>query len=287
MTIVVDTIESVQQLIRDLKSKSHQIALVPTMGNLHAGHLALIKEAKSLADDVLVSIFVNPLQFGENEDLARYPRTFEDDKIALEKLGVTAIFAPSVKSIYPEGQQNHTKVSTPGISTQFCGKSRPGHFDGVTTIVCKLFNIAQPDIAIFGQKDYQQLLIIKKMVADLGMPVKIIEVPTIRDHDGLALSSRNQFLSADEKLKASFFYKTLQNCEKAILQNKKFTGILTSAKSTLKSHGFKVDYLAICNAVSLKKITEIEAKMVILAAVYLGNTRLIDNLKISLHVDRD
>ncbi|MBF0255331.1 MAG: pantoate--beta-alanine ligase, partial [Gammaproteobacteria bacterium] len=181
--------------IAQWRSQGQRIGFVPTMGNLHRGHLQLVRQAQERAERVVVSIFVNPLQFGANEDFASYPRTLEEDKALLQAEGVDLLFAPGVELIYPQGQQAHTQVHVPGISELLCGASRPGHFIGVATIVCKLFNLVQPDLALFGEKDFQQLLVIRRMVADLALPVEIIGIPTVREADGLAMSSRNRYLS--------------------------------------------------------------------------------------------
>lgn len=211
----MNTVKTLQQLraaISRARSEGKRIAFVPTMGNLHAGHIALIQQATERADFVVASIFVNPLQFGANEDLDSYPRTLVADQSKLLDAGCDLLFTPDAQEMYPQGMAQQTIVSVPGVSTGLCGGSRPGHFDGVATIVCKLFNMVQPDIALFGEKDFQQLAVIRKMVADLNMPVQIFGVAIVRDHDGLALSSRNGYLSAQQRAAAP----ALQDCLQAV-----------------------------------------------------------------------
>lgn len=253
------------------------IAFVPTMGNLHEGHLALVRRAKAEADIVVVSIFVNPLQFGANEDLDKYPRTMDDDQKKLTQEGVDFLFTPSVEDIYPWGMKNQTTVSVPNLGHFHCGSSRPGHFDGVTTVVNKLFNIVQPHIAVFGEKDFQQLAIIRKMVNDLCMPVKIIGAATGRAEDGLALSSRNQYLTANERQNAPELRRTIEWAAQALAQGVKIASVQQQATNKLTSKGFSVDYFNICDADTLDAVTNVSREIVILAAAFLGQPRLIDN----------
>lgn len=274
---------SMQEALQTHHQQNHSIAFVPTMGNLHEGHLSLIKHAKTQADKVVVSIFVNPLQFGANEDLDKYPRTLEQDKALLLTENVDYLFTPSVEDIYPLGMQHQTTVCVPDITRFHCGASRPGHFDGVSTVVMKLFNIIQPTTAIFGQKDFQQLAVIKKMVNDLCIPITIIGAPTGRASDMLALSSRNQYLSANERSIAPLLYQQLLSAKAAFLSPlSTVENIQQECIKNLISHGFRVDYFTICDALTLEAITATTRDIVILAASHLGNTRLIDNISFSI-----
>ncbi len=276
-------ISELQDALLGAVTNGQKLAFVPTMGNLHEGHLSLVKRAKQEADKVIVSIFVNPLQFGPNEDLDKYPRTLEDDKHKLIDEGVDFLFTPVVEEIYPHGMADQTQVSVPFITENHCGSSRPGHFDGVSTVVAKLFNIVQPDVAIFGEKDFQQLAVIRKMVEDLCIPIEIIGSATGRAEDGLALSSRNQYLNAKEREIAPLLYKTLLESQKALL-----SGIDTAdeisrkAIQTLMNAGFNVDYFNICDAYTLKEIDAKTRNIVILAAAFLGQPRLIDNVSFTI-----
>lgn len=283
---MMQTLTTIQALQDQLQASSHhqRIALVPTMGNLHDGHLSLVKRARELADIVVVSIFVNPLQFGANEDLDTYPRTLAQDQQKLEAAGVHFLFAPSAAEIYPNGQNTQTQVRVPVVSEGFCGSSRPGHFDGVSTIVCKLFNIVQPDIAVFGEKDFQQLAVIRKMTHDLCIPIEIIGVATYRADDGLALSSRNQYLSVTERNIAPLLYSSLLACQKAIIDTpSNVAPAISKARENLEAAGFSVDYLAACDALTLAEPNSKTSEVAILAAAFLGNTRLIDNVYFSLN----
>ena len=271
-------LKSLQEL-REWRSAQQEVALVPTMGNLHDGHLQLVKSALQHCDNVVVSIFVNPMQFGPNEDLDSYPRTLDADCAALEKLGVSAVFTPTVSDVYPRGLEQQTKVSVPGISNILCGASRPGHFKGVATIVCKLFNMVQPQVAVFGEKDYQQLQVIRLMTQDLSLPVEVIGVPTQREASGLALSSRNGYLTAEEKTQATALYKSLQDAKAGLERREDFEQIESQAVQQLGKAGFKVDYFSIRNANDLQPASKTDEKWVILAAAFLGKTRLIDNLQ--------
>ena len=261
-----------------------RIAFVPTMGNLHEGHLDLVRRARELCDVTVVSIFVNPLQFGANEDLDAYPRTMAADKEKLFAEGVDFLFAPGVDQIYPEGMEHHTKVRVPDLSETLCGGSRPGHFDGVTTVVNKLFNIVRPDAAIFGEKDFQQLSIIRKMVEDLYMPVEVVGVATARAEDGLALSSRNGYLKSDERDMAPLIHETLLRCREAIACGfDNFLQLESHARMQLLQAGFDPDYFAIRDARTLRAVTDETEEIAILAAARLGSTRLIDNVRLSLN----
>lgn len=274
-------------ICRDKKA-GKTVAFVPTMGNLHDGHLQLVKKAKQLADIVVVSIFVNPLQFGANEDLDSYPRTLNADKEKLFAEGVQYLFYPSVDEIYPQGMAYATKVNVPSLTETLCGANRPGHFEGVTTIVTKLFQIVQPNIAIFGNKDFQQLSIIQKMVTDLCMPIDVRGVDTARAKDGLALSSRNGFLNYQERQLAPLLHDVLTSCKEAIACNfDNYQELEKHAIETLRNAGFKPDYFSICDASTLKAVTPNTEVIVIAVAAKLGNTRLIDNVTLNLNPNQD
>jgi pantoate--beta-alanine ligase len=261
-----------------------RVAFVPTMGNLHDGHLHLVNIAKQHADCVVVSIFVNPLQFGQNEDLDRYPRTLEADCKQLEKAGVSLVFAPSVIEIYPgfDGQSLHQQVTInlPAIASELCGASRPGHFSGVATVVTKLFNIIQPNVAIFGKKDFQQLFIIRKLVNQLNFPIEIIAGDTIREPGGLAMSSRNGNFSDAEKTHAAQLHLALREVVEAIkLKQYDYRTIENNAAQQLSKKGWKVDYIAIRSSFTLQPALADVANLVILGAATLNGTRLIDNIE--------
>ena len=273
--------------LREQVSKWHRdgltVGFVPTMGNLHDGHLALVDEAFRHADRVLVSIFVNPMQFGEGEDFENYPRTLEEDRKALEAHDATLLFTPGVDEMYPRPQPEQTRVEVPGLSDILCGASRPGHFTGVATVVCKLFNMVQPDVAVFGEKDYQQLLVIRQMVRDLSMPVEIVSCPTVRESDGLAMSSRNTYLTGEERSTAPKLHAMLEKTKIALMQGRRdFTALEEEAAGTLANAGFDVDYFTIREAETLSAPDPDCNEFVILAAARLGRPRLIDNLPVSL-----
>jgi pantoate--beta-alanine ligase len=261
--------------IRAWRKENQRVAFVPTMGNLHTGHLQLVREAKKHADKVIVSIFVNPTQFGINEDFSTYPRTELRDCKLLESEGCDAVFLPNVETIYSPNAQ--TTVSVSGVSQNFCGASRVGHFDGVATVVCKLFNIVQPDVALFGLKDFQQFAVIQTMARDLHLPVELIGVPTVRESDGLAMSSRNGYLTEIERKIAPQLYKTLQKAREN-LSIKTILDIEKLAISELENVGFVVDYFKVARRFDLGFATENDDDLIILAAAKLGKTRLIDNL---------
>jgi pantoate--beta-alanine ligase len=253
------------------------------MGNLHAGHLGLMARGREVADRVVASIFVNPLQFGPSEDFAAYPRTLETDAVRLAEAGVDLLFAPTVEVMYPQGQEALTRIEVPGLSDILCGASRPGHFSGVATVVNKLFNQVQPDAAVFGQKDWQQLMVIRRMVADLDMPVEIIGVPTRREDDGLAMSSRNGYLSEQERQQAPQLFATLQAMAARLQTGERdFAAIEAEGGASLEAAGLKPDYLSIRRATDLVLPTDGDTDLVILAAAYLGRARLIDNLPLGL-----
>ena len=278
----MNTVKNLQQLraaISRARSEGKRIAFVPTMGNLHAGHIALIQHATERADFVVASIFVNPLQFGANEDLDSYPRTLAADQSKLLEAGCNLLFTPDAQEMYPQGMAQQTIVSVPSVSAGLCGGSRPGHFDGVATIVCKLFNMVQPDIALFGEKDFQQLAVIRKMVADLNIPVHIFGVPIVRDHDGLALSSRNGYLSAQQRAVAPALQQSLQALKAQIKNGRRdYATLFEQFKTDLQAAGFRLDYVELRDALSLQPAAMDSTQLVLLAAAYLGSTRLIDNL---------
>ncbi len=275
---IVHTIDELRQWRKTVAN----VAFVPTMGNLHLGHLALVSQAKQEAQNVVVSIFVNRLQFGQGEDFDQYPRTLEQDAEKLRQAGVAVLFAPDERQLYPHVTQQY-QVEPPHLQNELCGAFRPGHFRGVATVVNKLFNIVQPDVACFGKKDYQQLVIIQGMVDDLNIPVRIIPVDTGRDHDGLALSSRNQYLSPQERAQAPQLYHQLQHIAQAIQSGQRDYVVLENqAKQALTDQGWQVDYVEVRQAKDLNIARVGDKDLVILAAGRLGKTRLIDNLEVSL-----
>ena len=279
----IESLNTLRELRQSWRSAGHTVAFVPTMGNLHDGHLDLVKQAKVLADKVVVSIFVNPMQFGTNEDLDAYPRTLDADRNKLEAEGVDALFFPAVDDVYPRGLSEQTFVEVPGISDLLCGASRPGHFRGVATIVCKLFNMVQPDVACFGEKDFQQLQVIRTMVEDLSMPINIVGVPTRRQEDGLAMSSRNGYLSAEQRTTATQIYAAMQQMRKAICARQdSYADIERIASQSLMSAGLKPEYVTIRNARNLQPAQADDHQLVILMAAFMGTTRLIDNMQITL-----
>ena len=281
--LIIETLPLLRQQIRRLRMEGKRVALVPTMGNLHDGHMKLVDEAKARADVVVVSIFVNPMQFDRPEDLARYPRTLQEDCEKLNKRKVDLVFAPSVKEIYPNGTETHTYVDVPGLSTMLEGASRPGHFRGVSTIVSKLFNLVQPDIACFGEKDFQQLALIRKMVADMGFDIEIVGVPIMRAKDGLALSSRNGYLTAEQRKIAPGLYKVLSSiADKLQAGERDLDEIITIAGQELNEKGFRADDIQIRDADTLLEVSENSKRAVILVAAWLGDARLIDNKMIEL-----
>ena len=258
------------------------VAFVPTMGNLHAGHLSLVKAARGMADRTVVSIFVNPLQFGAGEDFDNYPRTLESDSGMLDAAGVDLLFAPPLEVMYPKPQAEQTRVEVPGISGLLCGACRPGHFVGVATVVCKLFNMVQPDIALFGNKDFQQLMVIRRMVEDLAMPVRVVGIETLREPDGLAMSSRNGYLSNDERAIAPILYRVLSGLAQKLREGgEDYAGLQAQAARELGDNGFRTEYVAIRRAADLLEPAAGERELVILAAAFLGKARLIDNIEIS------
>ncbi|MFV8571861.1 pantoate--beta-alanine ligase [Marinobacter sp. SBS5] len=278
----VHSLKELRSILRAYRQQDKTIALVPTMGNLHEGHISLVRKASEAADIVVTSIFVNPMQFGANEDLDSYPRTLAEDQDKLAPAGNTLIFAPPVSEIYPEGLANQTKVVVPEVSEGHCGASRPGHFEGVATVVTMLFNMIQPDIAFFGEKDFQQLAVIRKMTRDLMMPIEIIGAPTVREDDGLAKSSRNGYLSDEERAIAPVVYKTLTHAaEQLKAGNNDFAALEHEARDTLSEAGLRPDYFNIVNSLTLKPAAEADTELTLLVAAFLGTTRLIDNLSVT------
>ena len=274
-------IRTIQEL-RDWRREAGGVAFVPTMGNLHEGHLALVREAAKRADKVVVSIFVNRLQFGQGEDFDRYPRTLEQDAAKLAGEGVAVLFAPSEQELYPNVAQQYN-VEPPNLQNELCGAFRPGHFRGVATVVAKLFNIVEPDYACFGKKDYQQLAILQGMAADLNFRVEIVPVDIGRAADGLALSSRNQYLSEAERKQAPQLYRELQAIARAVENgNRNYAALEQQAAANLKQAGWQVDYVEIRHAGNLQVAHVGDSELVVLAAARLGNTRLIDNIEIHL-----
>ncbi|SNY97545.1 pantoate--beta-alanine ligase [Halomonas sp. hl-4] len=274
-------IHDLRHTLHGHRLRDQRIALVPTMGNLHAGHLALVESARQQADVVVASLFVNPMQFGPDEDLDAYPRTFEADQVQLTEAGCDILFAPTVSALYPNGLTAQTRVHVPEMGEGLCGGSRPGHFDGVSTVVSMLFNLVQPDIACFGQKDYQQLAVIRKLVSDLHMPIEIIGVPIVRAKDGLALSSRNGYLSQQERAIAPALYRTLCELRDALERGESIERVLHQGQTALYDAGFKSDYLELRDTM-LGPVTNTTRHAVLLAAAKLGSARLIDNLSVQL-----
>ncbi|KFD20682.1 pantoate--beta-alanine ligase [Tatumella ptyseos ATCC 33301] len=281
--LIIETPAALQEEISRLRRKNLRIALVPTMGNLHDGHLRLIATARAHADIVVASIFVNPMQFDKPEDLSRYPRTFREDSEKLEQHRTDILFVPGVSAIYPQGTDDQTFVEVPGLSGLLEGASRPGHFRGVTTIVSKLFNMVRPDVACFGEKDFQQLLVIRKMVADLGYPIEIIGVPTVRAPDNLALSSRNGYLTPEERNKAPYLSQVMNTLADQLTAGQTdISTLIAEAGSQLREYGFTPDNIAICDSETLQPLTSDSRNAVILMAAWLGDARLIDNQTVAL-----
>ncbi|HGW6095335.1 pantoate--beta-alanine ligase [Serratia nevei] len=281
--IIIETLPMLRQQIRRWRQEGKRIALVPTMGNLHDGHMTLVDEARARADVVVVSIFVNPMQFDRPDDLARYPRTLQEDSEKLTRRGVDLVFAPAPAAVYPQGLDQQTYVDVPGISSILEGASRPGHFRGVSTIVSKLFNLVQPDLACFGEKDYQQLALIRKMVADMGYDIDIVGVPTVRAKDGLALSSRNGYLTAEERKIAPQLSKIMNALAQQLANGERHVKeLLEQTAEQLRAAGFTPDELFIRDADSLQPLTVDSQRAVVLMAAWLGKARLIDNQQVDL-----
>ncbi len=281
--IVVNSKKELAEHLTEWRHNDDHVALVPTMGNLHAGHTTLVDLAREHAERVVVSIFVNPTQFGDGEDFESYPRTLERDTRRLKKPAADLLFVPSVETMYPFGLEDATTISVPRITENFCGASRPGHFDGVTTVVARLFGLVQPDVAIFGQKDYQQQLVIRHMSLDLNLPVSIITAETVREADGLAMSSRNQYLTDDERPVAPTLHDSLSGIGAALQSGRRnYSDLENEATQRLTESGFKVDYVAIRRAQNLEIPDRDCDELVVLAAAELGNARLIDNIVVTI-----
>ena len=281
---MLTTLAELRSFVQNCRQFGRRIGLVPTMGALHDGHLSLVKLANEQCDTTIVSIFVNPTQFGPNEDFARYPRTLENDLRLLESVGSPALFVPDAMEMYPAGFDASIHIG--GVSEPFEGTIRPGHFDGVATVVLKLFLASQADVAFFGQKDYQQLCVIKKMVADLNVPIEIVMAPTIREPDGLAMSSRNRYLSEEERKRALVLSQSLADAEKIIVtQNIRSPETIRQMirDRILSAGGMTIDYITVADPVTLTELTTIETAAVVLLAVRLGSTRLIDNVLVRCH----
>lgn len=278
----VSDITALRAQIKAWRSEGLTIGFVPTMGNLHAGHISLITEAKKHADKIVASIFVNPMQFGAGEDIDSYPRTLVDDQNKLVAEGCDLLFTPTPEIVYPKGLDKQSFVEVPNVSEGYCGESRPGHFRGVSTVVCKLFNLVQPDVACFGLKDYQQVQVIQTMVEDLSMPIDIIPVVTKREASGLAMSSRNGYLTPEEKAIAPTLYQSMQWLSEQIVDNDDFIGLAKQASRMIDDAGMKTDYIHICHARTLEPASSDDKNLVILAAAHCGKARLIDNLQVNL-----
>jgi pantoate--beta-alanine ligase len=278
---LVHTVSELHATLQPFRARRESIALVPTMGNLHAGHVSLVEKARDLAECVVVSVFVNPLQFGPSEDFDKYPRTLQADARLLEQAGAQVVFAPAVGEMYPGGYPPATTVNVDGPLTEIlCGPFRPGHFTGVATVVNVLFNRVRPDVAVFGEKDYQQLAVIRRMVADLGLPVRVVGAPTLRDADGLALSSRNQYLSAEERARAAKLHETLQWVARELAGGRRdFAALCRDAQGRLAKARFNPQYVEVRTA-DLDAPVEDTREFVVLAAAFLGTTRLIDNVSL-------
>lgn len=275
--------EEMQEYIQEWRHNDEHIALVPTLGNLHPGHIGLVEQARRHAERVVVSVYVNPTQFGDEDDFEDYPRTLERDTRRLKQIGADVLFVPTDETVYPFGHECATVVSVPGLTENFCGASRPGHFDGVTTVVARLFALVQPDVAVFGQKDYQQQLVIRYMAEDLGLPIRIISAKTVREDDGLAMSSRNQYLSDEERAMAPQLYETLSKIGSALQSGERnFEDLEQSAIKRLKKAGFKIDYVAVRRAQNLAIPDRDCDELVVLAAAHLGSARLIDNVVVTI-----
>jgi pantoate--beta-alanine ligase len=280
--IEVNTNERLRAELAALRARHKRVALVPTMGNLHLGHRRLMEEARRHADAVVVSLYVNPLQFGPQEDFAAYPRTPEEDRRVLGQAGIDLLYAPDEREIYPRGRARHTQVEVPELGDILCGAFRPGHFRGVATVVSRLLHLVTPDVALFGNKDYQQLAVIRRLLEDLPMAITLVGVPTVREPDGLALSSRNNYLSAEERRKAPTLYKALERASAAMRQGTSRAAAEEGAVAELRAGGFRPDYVSVRRDPDLAEPEPKDKALVVLAAAWLGRTRLIDNLRFEI-----
>ena len=279
----VSTKEALREQLADWRQADDHIALVPTMGNLHKGHLSLVKTARRHAERVVVSVFVNPTQFGDGEDFDRYPRTLERDKRRLDRINTDLLFVPDMETMYPFGIDSATSVTVPVLTDELCGSSRPGHFDAVTSVVSRLFALVQPDVAVFGEKDYQQLTVIRRLVRDLSLPIEVLACPTVREDDGLAMSSRNQYLTPEQRAIAPGLNETLGKIAKDLEAGKKnYDELEQAAAKELEGLGFKIDYVSIRRAENLGQPDRDTDELVVLSAAFLGDVRLIDN--VAVHV---
>lgn len=280
---IITTKEALHEQLDEWRQQGDHVALVATMGNLHAGHISLVELAREHAERVVVSVYVNPTQFSPDEDFDEYPRTLERDTMRLKKIGADVLFVPDDSEVYPFGHDCATIVAVPGLTENFCGASRPGHFTGVTTVVARLFAIIQPDVAVFGQKDYQQQIVIRYMTEDLGLPIRIITAPTVREEDGLAMSSRNHYLSDDERVIAPSLHRIIDAIGQQLSDgNREFEEMEAAGAAELKAAGFEIEYLAIRRAENLAAPNRDCDELVVLAAVNLGKARLIDNVVVSI-----
>lgn len=281
---VVRAADELSRAVAALRTRARRIAFVPTMGNLHAGHTSLMTQARTHADAVVASIYVNPLQFGPREDFAAYPRTPDADCALLDTAGVELLFVPDEATIYPRGRAAHTRVEVPGLGNILCGAARHGHFAGVTTVVARLFNLVRPDVALFGKKDYQQLMLIRLMTRDLGMSIEIVGCDTVRAGDGLALSSRNGYLTPAERALAPTLYAALQTVARAMRAGDTAAGATEQAAAHLVQAGFAPEYVSVRRAHDLAEPDAGDSELVVLAAARLGRARLIDNLEFDLNL---
>ena len=278
----IRTVREMKKYLKEMRSRRRRVALVPTMGYLHEGHLLLVREARRLASAVVVSIFVNPTQFGPNEDLDRYPRDMRGDLKKLRQEGVDVVFSPDASEIYPERYQTYVDVTE--VTRDYCGTSRPSHFRGVATVVAKLFTIIRPDVAVFGEKDFQQLVVIRRMVKDLGLDVDVVGLPTVREEDGLAMSSRNAYLSPAQRQQATTIYRGLRKAKRLLDSGERDAAELAAIAIDLlrEEQDLVIDYVAVCDPETLERIPEVEKEAVLLVAVKVGDTRLIDNIRLEV-----
>ena len=280
---IISSKDELHEQLREWRLHDDHIALVPTLGNLHTAHIKLVELAREHAERVIVSVYVNPTQFGEDEDFEAYPRTLERDTRRLKQVSADVLFIPDDETVYPFGHDCATVISVPGLTENFCGASRPGHFDGVTTVVARLFALVQPDVAVFGQKDYQQQLVIRFMTEDLSWPIRIITAETVRESDGLAMSSRNQYLTDEERAVASLLYEALSDIGSALQNGKRdYEDLENTAIGRLEKAGFGIDYLAVRRAHNLAPPDRDCDELVVIAAVHLGEARLIDNVVVTI-----